>query len=202
MGLRLPIFPYYAAQGMPGVKGQKDSGLNKEALGKMQQFENYLTDPVVRAIAFNIIPPRGKQSIPSKGWFKPPVFDSDNLNHKGLATLMAKVGRHGAILVPDLTHIIGKKKDLPPSEATRELIAQFDIDDIQVLPLVLKLRGRSYDLRLYPQLFLRTAAPAPELFELMPEVARATVDYLKRYGPCGRRGALPRRQLVPARPHA
>jgi len=189
---------------MPGVKFDTTSYFNRTAFQEMEQFSDYLSEPTIRRVAFNIIPPPGRQSIPTKGWFAPAVFDEDDRDHKELASLMARVGKHGTILVPDLTHIMGKKEKLPPSAATRKLMTRFDLEDIEVLPLVLKLRDRRYDLRKFPKSFSRTHAPAPELFELMPEIARATVDYLKRYVTCGsgKRPAPRRRQLVPARSHA
>ncbi|MBV9978456.1 hypothetical protein [Bradyrhizobium sp.] len=203
MGLRLPVYPYYAAQGMPGVKFDPASFFNRRAFEEMQQFADYLSEPSIRRIASNVIPPQGKQSIPTNGWFETAVFDEDDTDHKGLAALMAKVGKHRTILVPDLTHIMGKEEKRPPSAATRELMARFDVEDIEVLPLVLKLRGRRYDLRKFPKSFPRTHAPAPELFELMSEMARATVDYLQRAVTSGngKRPTPRRRQLVPARPH-
>jgi hypothetical protein len=204
MGLRLPIYPYYAAMGMPGVKEDPASFFNRRAFEEMQQFADYLCKPTTRQIASNIIPPRGTQRIPTKGWFETAVFDKDDWNHKELAALMAAVGSHGTILVPDLTHIMGKKRDLPPSRDTRNLMARFDIEDIEVLPLVLNLPGRRYDLRQFSKPSSRKQSPAPELFELMPEIARATVDYLKRYVVCGsgKRTSPKRRQLVPERPRA
>lgn len=204
MGLRLPIYPYYAAQGRHGVKSDRASYFNRTAFEEMQRFADYLSEPSIRRIASNVIPPAGEQSIPTKGWFEPVVFDEDDSDHSGLAALMASVGSHGTILVPDLTHIMGKKKKLPPSAATRKLMTRFDVEDIEVLPLVLKLRDRSYDLRKFPDSFSRTHAPAPELFELMSEMARATVHYL-HHSAISRTGGPPsarRRQLVPARPYA
>lgn len=203
MGLRLPIYPYYAAQGKSGVKRDPASFFNRRAFEEMQQFADYLSEPTIRRIASNVIPPQGKQSIPTNGWFEPAVFDEDDTDHKGLAALMARVGKHGTILVPDLTHIMGKKEKLPPSAATRKLMARFDIEDIEVLPLVLKLQDRPYDLRKFPESFRRTNAPAPELFELMSEIARATVNYLQHSAISGngRRPPPRRRQLVPARAH-
>ena len=180
MGLRLPIYPYYAAQGKTGVKFEPTSFHNQTAFDEMQHFEDYLSEPVIRKVAFNIIPPAGSLSAPAKGWFKPAAFDRDDTDHTGLADLMAKVGKHGTILVPDVTHIIGKEEDRPPSRATRELMTRFDSEDIEVLPLVLKLRTRRYDLTKFPEFFARNHTPSPEIFELMPEIARATVDYLQR----------------------
>jgi hypothetical protein len=204
MGLRLPIYPYYAAQGTRGMKSDPTSYFNRTAFEEMLQFADYLSKPGIRRIASNIIPPLGKQTIPTKRWFEPAVFDKDDEDHKELAALMASVGSHGTILVPDLTHIMGKKKNLPPSAATRKLMTRFDVEDIEVLPLVLKLRDRSYDLRKFPDSFSRTHAPAPELFDLMSEMARATVHYLHHsaISGTGRRPSARRRQLVPARPHA
>lgn len=203
MGLRLPIYPYYAAQGARGVKFDTTSYFNRTALEEMQQFAAYLSDPAIRRIASNIIPPAGKQSIPTKGWFEPVVFDEDDSDHSGLAVLMAKVGRSGTILVPDLTHIMGKKEKLPPSAATRKLMTRFDLEDIEVLPLVLKLRSGRYDLRKFPESFRRTKAAAPELFELIPEMARATVGYLQHSAVSGdgRRPPVQRRQLVRPQSH-
>lgn len=185
MGVRLPFYPYYAAQGKPKARIKPSSYFNQRALKEMQEFADYLCEPTTRGIAYNIIPPFGKQSIATKGWFETEVFDEDAENHKQLAALMTRVGNRGTILVPDLTHIIGKEDNLPPSEATRNLMARFDVEDIEVLPLVLKLPERQHDLRKIVRSSSRTHRPAPELFELMPEIARATVDYLKRYVGCG-----------------
>lgn len=203
MGLRLPIYPYYAAQGTRGTKSDPTSHFNRTAFEEMQQFADYLSKPDIRRISFNIIPPLGKQTIPTTRWFEPAVFDKDDEDHKGLAALMTSVGTHGTILVPDLTHIMGKKEKLPPSAATRELMTRFDVEDIEVLPLVLKLKGRRYDLREFPELFRRTNAPAPELFELMSEMARTTVNYLQHsaVSGTGRRQPAGRRQLAAARSH-
>jgi hypothetical protein len=202
MGLRLPIYPYHAAQGRPGVKSDPTSYFNRTASEELQRFADYLSEPSIQRIASNVIPPAGKQCIPTKGWFEPVVFDEDDSDHSGLAALVTKVGRHGTILVPDLTHIMGKKEDLPPSAATRKLMVRFDVEDIEVLPLVLKLRSRRDDLRKFPASFRRTNAAAPELFKLMSEMARAAVQYLHHSAISGNgKRPPPRRPLVPARPH-
>jgi hypothetical protein len=203
MGLRLPIYPYYAAQGKRDAKLNSTSHYNAMAFEEMRHFAEYLSEPVVRQVASNVIPPPGKHSIPTKGWFKPALFDEDDRDHSGLAALMARVGKRGTILVPDLTHIMGKKEDRPPSPATRELMTRFDLEDIEVLPLVLNLKDQRYDLRKFPKSFPRTNAPAPELFDLMTEMARATVNYLQHAAVSGngRRQPAGRRLLVAARTH-
>lgn len=201
MGLRLPIYPYYAAQGKPGVKRNPRSYFNRTALEEMQTFAEYLSEPTIRETAFNIIPPPGARAVPDNGWFEPEVFDEDDEDHAGLAALMAHVGKHGTILVSSLDHIMGKEKKGPPTAATKDLMTRFDIEDIEVLPLVGELKGQVYDLRVYPKRFAGTRRPAPELFELMPEMARATVEYLKRSVAGGNRTrrAPQRQQIVAAR---
>lgn len=200
MGLRLPIYPYYAAQGRRGEKRSPSSSFNADALKEMQTFAKYLSEPTIREAAFNIIPPPGESAVPDKGWFEPEVFDEDDKNHARLASLMTRVGRHGTILVPNLSHIKGKEKRGRPTDATRELMQRFDIEDIEVLPLCGKLKGVAYDLRVFPERFASNREPAPEIFELMPEMARAAVEYLKRHVGCGNgtRPAPRRRQFVAA----
>lgn len=197
MGLRLPIYPYYAAQGVRGKKFDPTYWMNEDACKEMRQFADILCAPAARQIAFNIIPHRGKQKVPTTGWFEPAVFDRDDKDHEGLAGLMTRVGNRGTILVPDLTHVMGKKKQRP-SEATRRLMVRFDSEDIELLPLVLNLKDKNYDLRE----FYRSQVPTSDLFELMPEMARAAVDYLKRAVATGsgKRRPPERRWLVPERP--
>jgi hypothetical protein len=203
MGLRLPIYPYYAAQGRREKKSNPKSTFNRRAYEEMKRFADYLSEPAILRIAFNIIPPLGTQTIPTTRWFEPAVFDEDDDDHRELSALMTRVGRHGTILVPNLTHIVGKKEKLPPSRATRKLMMRFDEEDIEILPLVLKLKDTSYDLTVFPKSFQRTNVPAPELFELMPEMARLTVRYLNHSAISGRGEAqgAGRQQLTPSRPN-
>jgi hypothetical protein len=180
MGLRLPIYPYYTAQGRPSVKREKGSRWNDIARSQLEDFVAYLSLDDVRQIAFNYIPPLGKINVSKSDWSSASVFDEDDVNHVGLASLMTRVGKHGTILIPDETHILGKERH-PPTAPVKKLMKQFDLDDIEILPLVFEMNGKAYDLKEYPKKYAESGKPDPELFELMPPLARAFVDYLKRH---------------------
>ena len=175
MGLRLPIYPYYVAQGKTGARKKLMSHHNDKARSFLERFERYLSGVEMQRLAVNVMPPHGSRSVPRRNWFHAPIFDEDCEDHTGLAELMDRVGTRGTIVVPNLTHIIGTKAQQPPSPATRELMARFDEDDIELLPLVIKTKLRSYDLKKY----IDKGRQAPEVFELMPEIARFAVQHLK-----------------------
>jgi hypothetical protein len=175
MGLRLPIYPYYVGQGKTGVRTDRASHHNEEALLFLERFERYLSGDEMQKLAFNIIPPHGSRSIPKRGWFRAPLFDKDFDDHAGLAKLMDRVGKNGTIVIPNITHIIGTRDKGPPSPATKELMVRFDEEDIEVLPLVIKTKLRSFDLTDY----IDTGRPACEVFELTTEIARFAVQHLR-----------------------
>lgn len=175
MGLRLPIYPYYVGQGKIGVRNDRMSHHNEEARSFLKRFEEYLSGAEMQRLAFNVIPPHGSRSVPKRGWFRVPVFDEDCDDHAGLSRLMDRVGKNGTIVVPNVTHIIGTRDKGPPSPATRQLMLRFDEEDIEVLPLVIKTKLRSFDLTEY----IDTGRPAPEIFELTTEIARFAVQHLR-----------------------
>ena len=190
MGLRLPIYPYYAAQGRPSVKKIKGSAHNENARKELEEFVAFLARDDVRRIAFNFIPLPGKTNVAKSDWSRAAIFDDDCENHDNLKSLMTTVGKHGTILVPDETHILGKRfgnQRHPPTAPVKEMMTRFDSDDIEILPLVFEMNGKVYDLKEYPKRYAETGKPDPELFELMPRIARAFVEYLKRHVNSGRR---------------
>jgi hypothetical protein len=175
MGLRLPIYPYYVAQGKTGARKKLMSHHNDKARSFLERFERYLSGDEMQRLAFNIIPPQGSRSIPKRGWFRAPLFDEDCDHHAELAKLMDRVGKNGTIVIPNITHIIGTRDKGPPSPATKKLMLRFDEEDIEILPLVIKTKLRSFDLTEY----IDTGTPAREVFELTTEIARFAVQHLR-----------------------
>jgi hypothetical protein len=169
MGLRLPIYPYYAAQGKPKCRKDSQSEYNKRAHSSLQQFQRYLSLPEVKKLADNIIP--GSLDPKTDNWFRPCEFEEDDATQPVLIHLLNMVGRHGTILIPDITHITGKKNTRLPITELKKLVRQIESNNIEILPLMLKLKNERCDLR---------KLSAPALFELMPKLAMETTEYLKR----------------------
>ena len=152
----------------------------------LEQFRSYLSRPDVREIAFNIIPSRGQHSILKSKWFCPVRFDPDEKDHAGLAELASSVRSSGTILIPTDAHILGAGDSGPPSPATKALMERFDEEDIEVLALKCQIGDLRYDL--YSE-YIEPGKVDPQIFELMPEIARHFVGHLRRAVMSGKRDA-------------
>jgi hypothetical protein len=175
MGLRLPIYPYYVGKGKPAASKKRNSHFNDVARETLEAFETYLSHPGVKRLAENVIfdsvKPRGR-------WFRTHTFDKDRDEHPKLLDLLNAVGKKGTILIPDITHITGSREKRTPRWKLEELVDQIADGNIEILPLVLKIKnGPSYDLRK----IVDSGRPDPTVFELMPEIAMATTEHLKRF---------------------
>lgn len=188
MGLRLPIFPYHAAQGKEAPRRSATSYHNNRARVALERFQAVLSREDVKSDAFNLI--RGRLRLIRGNWFRSVEFEEDDEEYPVLNRLLDTVGKHGTILVPDVTHIVGKKdeKRLSTSPVTRQLVERIDAENIEILPLVLKLENKTYDLRKCAN----CNEPGKVLFELMPQIAMDTTEYLKRAlnGSQGKRRSL------------
>lgn len=188
MGLRLPIFSYHAAQGKGGSRQSATSYYNNRARVALERFQAVLSREDVKNDAFNLI--RGGLRLNRGSWFRPVEFEEDDEQYPVLNHLFDTVGKHGTILVPDVTHIVGKKdeKRLSTSPVTRKLVERIDTENIEILPLVLTLENKTYDLRKCANY----KEPGKILFELMPQIAMDTTEYLKRAlnGSQGKRRSL------------
>ena len=175
MGLRLPIYPYYVGKGKADASKDEGSHYNKLAYAPLERFQTYLSRADVKSIAENIIFGSIKKN---DSWFCTRTFDLDRYEHPELSRLLIEVGKHGTILIPDLTEITGTKEKRTPRWKLEELVEQIYGDNIEVLPLIFKIKGQqSYDLTK----IVDSGRPDPTIFEVMPQIAMKTTEYLKRF---------------------
>ena len=203
MGLRLPLFPYFVGRG-PFRKDRK-SPENHRIEAKLAELEEYLACVDVRRVAVNVFPIDGVT-----GWVRPVLFEPDYGSLPGLKALVSDVRQHGTIVIPNITHIIGRKDNNErPNEMLKDLMEQIHDQDVEVLSLSFKLRERISDDRekrrsdrykeyrhdLYEE-FVKPRKADSEFFLLASRMARATVEYLNRNAGCGDR---PKRRELKAR---
>jgi hypothetical protein len=173
MGLRLPLTPYCVARGRGTCKTRQGSAHNDRIAVLLQRFESYLSRKDVKINAKNII--YGSVKRRNGKWFCESVFDADDTRHRKLKSLVKEVGRDGTIVVPDMTHVVGRKKSCAGADL-KKLIADIVANNIEILPLKLKLKDANYDLTR----IVNADKPDPLIFELIPEIANKTNVYLER----------------------
>jgi hypothetical protein len=178
MGLRLPLYPYRVGRGAER-RNDPDSPANKRIGARLEELENYLSRDEIKRDAPNIIPIRGEPDVMQSQWVCHGVFDTDYECHTELERLMERVGQHGTIVIPNITHIIGRRDNNErPGPKVKELMKKIHLEDIEVLSLAFKLNGRQHDL--YKK-YVKPGIVDPEFFYLASRMARATVEYLNRH---------------------
>lgn len=184
MGLRLPIYPYYAGRGRGNSRTSEASEYNRRTRSSLQNFQDYFSRTDVKQYASGIII-RGSMNPDKDNWFCPAVFDhgqdvsvngNDDDKIPVLFDLLDRVGQDGTILIPDQTHIVGQKNDRLPIEDLRKLVEKVDKNNIEILPLVLNLKHVSYDLREN----LNSTEVNSHFIHQIPRVAMEMTEYLKR----------------------
>lgn len=193
MGVRLPLFPYCTWQGARSKIPTRQSHWQNLTIEIFDNFQRFLSRKDVQRRAVNIIP---DPDPTAKSWFRPRVIEYDEINRPELDILLGDVGISGTIVVPDLSHILGKsykrkrnQERLP--DATLQAVGQIIAKKIEVLPLKFDADDPKMDIDLSE--FVLSEDPERMIFQKMSEIAMDTHLRLihVRHGAQSKRAANP-----------
>jgi hypothetical protein len=176
MGVRLPLFPYCTWQGARSLIPKGTSHWQTKTIKILDNFERFLSRKDVQRRAAFVIPDPDPTAT---RWFRPRITEFDEDTRPELSILLEDNEFHGTIVVPDLSHILGKsykrkrnQERLP--EATLQLVDQIVAKKIEVLPI--KFEPDAGDPRKNIDLseFVESEDPERMIFQKMSDIAMDT----------------------------
>lgn len=171
MGMRTPLYPYFAASGKGRARTDWNNGhynsINRRIVA---DFKSFMDRPATRAAAFNFFDSDTVND--ASGWFRAETFEEDLDRRPKLSSLLDLVGVHGAIVVPDVSHIEGRKDDGPPSGRVVRMMSRIIDENIQIISV----KSAEHDL----SELLQTHGAEAEMFLRVPLNAMSITFHLMR----------------------